>query len=208
MSKSLKAVFVFCFVLVLCSGCPDRQVSEPVPAAPKLDKIVVPDDMPDLENAIARIAENGTIEIKPGKYLFKVPNRIGHNITITGTTDNPDDVVLECLNNSVFLIVADKAVIRNMTLHTIGIDSTVNLIAGASELSHCKISADKYASVFVTGASNATVSDCELTGSQNGVLVQTGSVTVRNCDISNMTEHGVAVTRAEGSVTVIDSKIS
>ena len=81
-----------------------------------MNKILVPDTYPTLEEACENAAEGDVITIKQGNYTLVNTIEISCSITLCGETDRPEDVVIDCLNFQTFRITGGSPSFQNLTV--------------------------------------------------------------------------------------------
>lgn len=174
----------------------------------QMDRIIVPDDLEQLDLALRRAADRATIVIKPGVYRYGQPLRITREVTLVGASGDPKDVTLECTDGSAVIVESDKARIQSLSIRNVTRAAAVTISQGQAELVKCDISAPDSHCILVTGEkADPRVSHCRLHDSRAcGVWsTQKGRGLVEDCDIW---ANGAGIQVAfEGNPTVKNCKI-
>jgi len=171
----------------------------------KMARITVPDDVNSIQKALERIKSGGTITIQPGVYRLTQPLEINEDITLTGSTSDPKDVVIESVDSPVFNVTADKAQIRYLSLmnrarnRSPASDESLyaaRITRGESEIVKCDISSTLSGAVYITGSgTKPQINSCKIhDASENGIWVSEYSQPrIVDCDIHNNGDAGLLI---------------
>ena len=192
------------FVLFLCLA----QTSE----AKEEVLVVVPDDCATIEAAYATVKDGGIITIKPGKYELTKTLEIDRKVTFQSSSENPEDVVIDCPDSNAFMITGGSPSFKNLTVTSGGLYDKENaafyVTGGSPSISKCTITSRKGFGIVVEGKeTDPTFEDCVVKACKTlGVVVKQGGLgEFRNCEIS---ENASAIVVYEsGNSTFIECKI-
>lgn len=151
--------------------------------------VTVPDDFTEPSEALKHVKKGGRLRFTPGTYRLTQPLEITRNMTVTSTTGNPKDVLLESKHDTAIILKAANARIQGLSLQNLGAEA--------------KSIGAEACTLYIPGGTSEVV-NCEITGNSDGIQV-TGDQTnpgVSHCKIHDCGRAGVLVSNgAEGQFT-------
>lgn len=206
----MKKLTLICFTAFYIFGLNCTQAAE---------KMTVCSNVESLQRALADASPGDVIRLKPGAYRISEPIYIGRNITLSGATGNPKDVLLESSGEGCLVLTADAAKISGLTIRVKASKETrekeavnasaVKIRSGKPMLTKCLITTDKDNGLVVTGErTEPNIESCEIYDcDHDGVSFREGAKgTMANCDIRGNGSYGVHVTE-NADPTLRDCKI-
>lgn len=164
--------------------------------------VVVPDDLPTVEVAYARVKAGGSIALKQGKYALSRTLEIDKTVTFRGDAQAPEEVVIVCPHSDAFHITGGSPSFENLTVSGGAKEGVGFFIEGkdaAPTLEKCVIKDCGGAGVVVMDEARGTFRDCDIYGNLSGIeVVTSGNPTVTRCRIHDCQYIGVFVDEARG----------
>jgi len=176
----------------------------------RMPRIRVPDDIEKIDAALRRIAEGGTILVRPGLYRYNEPLQINREMTILGESGDPHDVIFECEGNSALIMDTGHARIQSVSIRNVSSKQPAVVIPqGRLEMAKCDITSEQGAGVKVTSEkADPRLTFCSIhdAGKSGIYFAEKCKGILENCDIHSNTVANLAVLEG-GAPTVKRCKI-
>ncbi|WP_426565462.1 AAA family ATPase [Angustibacter sp. McL0619] len=153
----------------------------------------------DLAAVVLRAPVGSTVAIQPGTY--RGPIVLDRDITLV-SEDGPGTVVLEGVDDSAVLVVGGSIVLRELELRGGSADRpTVQVLGGTARLDRCNVRAHGVAAVHAAGNGRLDVIGGQVHSPDGaGIVIETGSGTVQDCEIGDIEGSAVVITSTGGPV--------
>jgi len=104
--KNFVAFFIFGIFSLFAITVFGQEISDNDTARTSTDRstVIVPDDVADINEAFRRVADGGTIRVKPGVHRVNGTITVDKNIRLIGEGAKHSDTILESANGSVLII--------------------------------------------------------------------------------------------------------
>lgn len=159
-------------------------------------ELVFPTDVNDVNKAIARLADGGTLKIKPGTYYLSEPIRIDKNVTMIGIGKSDEDCLFEGENVACLIVENGNVSVKNLILNVESKKDSMNAIAianGNIELNECYITNRGAMGITIYGG-KALISHCGIANCKKwGIRCSGGETKIERSRITHCEEDAVNV---------------